>query len=284
MHTVIGRFNHLENAKHAIQSLYKQGFSRDDIGILSRGHLIKELNEATATPVKWDRVAYGAVIGGLAGFLIGLLLRYLPITASPATDDPIVILSLVALGLSFGLLSTLMFAETTPKSIEASMSPKGNGIMLVVEVSGRQAAKVWHTLNSARQRILPSEAEKTEIANPIVGLFADHAKAEKALKKLLEMGVEHEQVDVLDMTDFNTHQFVDTAPALFRLDEFVSDTALHIVDPQASLEGLGVSAEMAPFYARALEDGSVVMIIRASASQAPAVWLILEEMGASQLN
>lgn len=77
MKTVVGLFEHLEEADRAVAGLKEAGFSDEDISVLARGDVAGELPEKQKTfkdviETVGAGAAGGGVLGGVIGSLVGL--------------------------------------------------------------------------------------------------------------------------------------------------------------------------------------------------------------------
>src|SRR4051812_33384585 len=82
--TVVGLFDDIDDAERAVQALVNSGFSRDDIGLVAN-NTDNRYNAETTTGHPHDMgsttakgAGTGAVLGGIAGLVVGLGVLAIP--------------------------------------------------------------------------------------------------------------------------------------------------------------------------------------------------------------
>ena len=71
MATIVGLFEHTNEVDRAIDELTKEGFAKNQIGIVARHDTVKQMGLTTVSGAEVGAIT-GATTGGIAGLLIGL--------------------------------------------------------------------------------------------------------------------------------------------------------------------------------------------------------------------
>lgn len=181
MHAVIGTFSNLDQAEEAVAQLQAAGFSDEQIGVLSRGYLVRErLADQTGDEALSGAGAgalTGSAIGGLLGLLAGGISLTVPV-AGPLLAGGILTTFLggAAAGAVYGGLAGVLIGlgiSRDEAEFYAANVEKG-GIMIFVEAEGEKAAKAWRIMQSERAQIVPGTAAST--THRLTRLSADSGK------------------------------------------------------------------------------------------------------------
>ena len=168
MHAVIGTFSDLDQAEEAVAQLQSAGFSDEQIGVISRGYLVRERLASQTGDEALSGAGAGALTGSAIGGLLGLLAGGVSITvpvAGPLLAGGILTTFLggAAAGAVYGGLAGILIglgisreeAEFYAANIEQG------GVMIFVEAEGEDAAKAWRLMRSAKAQFAPGTAAST---------------------------------------------------------------------------------------------------------------------------
>lgn len=104
MSTVIGLFEHSRDASSLVDDLQKEGFAKEQIGLVARHEVIKEHGIDVSTGTQVGAIT-GATTGGIAGLLIGLGALLIPGLQIVAAGEFLVALGATVLGLAGGAVA-----------------------------------------------------------------------------------------------------------------------------------------------------------------------------------
>ena len=163
--TVVGLFDDLSEARNAVQELFREGFSRDDVNLIANEYgryfdkdgryRMSDSNGATAAADS-DHSAIGkgagigAVLGGLGGFLVGLALLPIPGIGPVVAAGPITATLLGAVGgaVAGGIVGALtdMGVPETHAPIYAEGVRRG-GTLVIVKTDTNRVDRAMAVLN-----------------------------------------------------------------------------------------------------------------------------------------
>lgn len=104
MSTVIGLFEHSRDASALVDELQKEGFPKNQIGLVARHEILKEHGIDVSTGTTIGAVT-GATTGGIAGLLIGLGALLIPGLQIVAAGEFLVAVGATVLGLAGGAIA-----------------------------------------------------------------------------------------------------------------------------------------------------------------------------------
>lgn len=104
MSTVIGLFEHSRDASALVDELQKEGFDKNQIGLVARHEVIKEHGIDVTTGTQVGAIT-GATTGGIAGLLIGLGALLIPGLQIVAAGEFLVAVGATVLGLAGGAIA-----------------------------------------------------------------------------------------------------------------------------------------------------------------------------------
>lgn len=149
MATAIGMFDRSADAERAIDLLVREGFGKDEIGIMARDDAVQEyLKEQTVTPAAGDAgtdVVGGALFGGLAGLVAGIAALAIPgigpvITAGAVASALGLPLVGAGVGAAAGGLIGALVAADIPEDeahVYAEGVKRGSVLVMVQSSEGR---------------------------------------------------------------------------------------------------------------------------------------------------
>jgi len=124
-------------------------------------------------------------------------------------------------------------------------------------------------------------------ATTIAGLFHDDEAAEKALERLQEAGFSHDEIGVATSrppdgeNESSPHEsFWDRIGGLFGKHQHPESST----QVEESLESSGVSEQQSEYFNAALDEGDILLTVRASGERADTATRILTEAGADVAN
>ncbi|MGZ3602146.1 MAG: hypothetical protein ACXWQ5_21340 [Ktedonobacterales bacterium] len=104
MSTVIGLFEHSHDASGLVDELQKEGFDKNQIGLVTRHEVLKEHGIDATTGSEIGAIT-GATTGGIAGLLIGLGTLLIPGLNLVAAGTFLVVIGATVLGLAGGAIA-----------------------------------------------------------------------------------------------------------------------------------------------------------------------------------
>lgn len=279
MHVVMSSFGQAEKANEAIENLNKEGFTKEEIGVLMRGYLVQEQAQREAADEALTGAGYGALAGTAAGGLFGLLVGAASISVpvvGPILAGGIVATTLggAATGAVYGtLLGLVVKLGLADEDVQFYTDAVANdGIVVLVEARGERAAKAWRILHEANatktQSTIVGQPQNTAIAMPIVGLFPDSKDADRAMKQLLAEDIAKEKLHLVDGFKLEEAQnrngrgfAISPQPGIYPTPYFVSMDKPALDLAEAHLTELGIDEADVPFYIDAVQQGGTLLIV-----------------------
>lgn len=158
MKHVLGLFRDKESADAALKGIMDLGYTKDDISVIARhGEVrIEEKEESVSGEMAASGAGGGAILGGLAGLLVGVGALAIPGLGPIVAAGPIVTaLTTIAAGTGLGaaaggILGALMGLGVTREEAEIyAEGIKRGGIVMAIQAKDDDVARVEDAMRSA---------------------------------------------------------------------------------------------------------------------------------------
>ena len=123
MATIVGLFEHTSEVDRAIDELTKEGFAKNQMGIVARHDTVKKMGLTTVSGAEVGAIT-GATTGGIAGLLIGLGALLIPGLDIVAAGTFLVIVGAAILGLAGGAITGGLVGALTGFGIEETQAKR----------------------------------------------------------------------------------------------------------------------------------------------------------------
>jgi len=123
MATVIGLFEHARDASALVDELQKEGFDKNQIGLVARHEVLKEHGIDVATGTEIGAIT-GATTGGIAGLLIGLGTLLIPGLQIVAAGEFLVAVGATVLGLAGGAIAGGLIGSLSGLGLEEARASR----------------------------------------------------------------------------------------------------------------------------------------------------------------
>jgi uncharacterized membrane protein len=168
MKTVVALFNHLDDAYHAVDALKNEGFTRDDISLVSRDQNNEYSRYLSTRDQKSENVGggaatgagVGAVLGGIAGFLVSIGALAIPGIGPIVAAGPILAtLTGAGMGAAAGGVVGALVGLGIPEEDAGYYAEgvKGGGSLVVVHTNAERADRAARILD----RFSPAEVRRS---------------------------------------------------------------------------------------------------------------------------
>lgn len=123
MSTVIGLFEHSRDASALVDELQKEGFDKNQIGLVARHEVLKEHGIDVTTGTEVGAIT-GATTGGIAGLLIGLGTLLIPGLQIVAAGEFLVAVGATVLGLAGGAIAGGLIGSLSGLGLEETRASR----------------------------------------------------------------------------------------------------------------------------------------------------------------
>lgn len=123
MATIVGLFEHSHEVDRAIDELTKEGFAKNQIGIVARHDTVKQTGLTTVSGAEVGAIT-GATTGGIAGLLVGLGALLIPGLQILAAGSFLVAVGATVLGLTGGALTGGLVGALTGFGMEETRAQR----------------------------------------------------------------------------------------------------------------------------------------------------------------
>lgn len=123
MATIVALFEHKDEVDRAIDELAKEGFAKNQIGVVARHDIVKKMGLTTSSGAEVGAIT-GATTGGIAGLLMGLGALLIPGLDIVAAGTFLVIVGATVLGLVGGAIGGGLVGALTGFGIEETQAKR----------------------------------------------------------------------------------------------------------------------------------------------------------------
>lgn len=163
--TVIGLFEHYDDAATAMQHLLSHGFTAEEIGCLGREEILRQSTASEASDPLADTTRAGVIggttAGGLAGLLLGLTALTIPGIGPVVTAGAMAVAG-AGIGAAAGGLFGLLSGTVTPQEdiqVYNGVIERG-GVLVAVQTDDERVVEVTDALYRAAVVDIDTEREE----------------------------------------------------------------------------------------------------------------------------